>query len=35
MLFPVQFAGFMGVGMVIMLIFGIIVVVSRNKVIYI
>lgn len=33
LIFRVQFAGFMGVGMLIMLIFGIIVVVSRNKVI--
>lgn len=34
LLFHLQFAGFMGVGMIIMLIFGIIVVVTRNKVIY-
>lgn len=34
MLFHLQFAGFMAVGMVIMLIFGIIVTVGRNKVIY-
>lgn len=33
MLFHSQFAGFMGVGMLIMLIFGIIIVVTRNKVI--
>lgn len=32
MLFRSQFAGFMGVGMLIMLIFGIIIVVTRNKV---
>lgn len=32
--FYVQFAGFMAVGMVIMMIFGIIIVVERNKVIY-
>lgn len=32
-LFYVQFAGFMGIGMIIMLIFGIVVVVMRNKVI--